>query len=143
MRTLRKILFVLLVVMNGFLTLTAILGGFSILIGINVPSVEQLSESIFKGVTIPGIALFLVVGGSALVATILLIRRSKFSILSSTIAGIIIMFFEFVEVMIIGSPAGVAQTLQIFYFGLGTLIVCLSMCIWFIDLLANPGLRSD
>ena len=47
------------------------------------------------------------------------------------------MFFEFVEVMIIGSPAGIVRTLQIFYFGLGTAITIASMGTWFLDLRLN------
>jgi len=65
----------------------------------------------FKDSSVPGLALFFIVGGSALFATILLYRKSKFAVLFSATAGIIIMFFEFVEVMIIGSPAGIARTL--------------------------------
>lgn len=139
MKAFRKILNVTLIVLTGFLALTAILGGLAILLGINVPSVEELEDSIFHGVTIPGLALLLIVGGSALLAVILLVRKSKFALPFATVAGIIIMFFEFVEVLIIGSPAGVAQTLQIFYFGLGTLMVSLAMGIWLLDLLASPG----
>jgi hypothetical protein len=131
---LKKVLNITLIVLNGFLALTAILGGLAILAGVNVPSSEELTASIFKGAAIPGIALTLIVGGSGLLATILLVRKSKYALFTSILAGIIIMFFEFVEVQIIGAPPGVAQTLQIFYFGLGTLIVGVALGIWFIDL---------
>jgi hypothetical protein len=66
-----------------------------------------------------------------------LIRKSEFAILFATTAGVIIMFFEFVEILAIGSPAGIARTLQIFYFGLGTAIVVASMGTWFLDLQSN------
>ena len=75
--------------------------------------------------------------GSALFAAILLIRKSKFALLFSTTAGIVIMFFEFVEVLVIGSPAEVARTLQILYFGVGTAIVIPALGIWFLDLLSK------
>ena len=52
-------------------------------------------------------------------------------------AGMIIMFFEFVEAQVIGSPAGIAQTLQIFYFGLGTLIVAATMLKMFLETLSD------
>jgi hypothetical protein len=68
---------------------------------------------------------------------VLLIRESWFALLASTATGVIIMFFEFVEVLVIGSPPGVARTFQVFYFGLGTVIVILSLIVWFVDLL--PG----
>jgi len=46
----------------------------------------------------------------------------------------VIMFFEFVEVMIIGSPAGPARFMQIFYFGLGTAIEIAALGTWFLGL---------
>jgi hypothetical protein len=95
-------------------------------------------NGIFNDYTIPGLSLGLIVGGSAAFAAVLLIRRSPFSTLFAATAGIIIMFFEFVEVLVIGSPAGIARNLQIFYFGLGTLIVITSMAAWFLDLRRQP-----
>ena len=137
MKQIRKALYVILVVLVVFLAVTAILGGIGILTGINVPSVEELKSSIFQGVTIPGLALLLIVGGGASWASMALIRKLKLAMPLATAAGLTILFFEFVEVLIIGSPAGVAQNLQILYFGVGTLIVAISICIWGIDLLAD------
>jgi hypothetical protein len=134
MKNIRKIAHGLLTVLTGFLALTGSAGGISLLANLNAPPVEDLQGSIFKDFTIPGLALFIIVGGSALLAAILLIRKSKFGVLSATVAGIIILFFEFVEVLVIGSPPGVAQVLQIFYFGLGIIITIVSISIWFIDL---------
>ncbi len=134
MKQTRKAAYVILTILAGFLALTAFLGGIGLLANLNAPPVEFLQGSIFKDFTIPGLALFVIVGGGALLATILLVRRSKLSVLAATVAGIIIMFFEFVEVMVIGSPAGVARALQIFYYGLGTLITIVSIGIWFLDL---------
>lgn len=134
MKQTRKAAYVILTVLTGFLALTAFLGGIGLLANINAPPVEDLQGSIFKDFTIPGLALFMIVGGSALLATILLVRKSKFAVLAATVAGIIIMFFEFVEVLVIGSPPGVAQALQFIYFGLGILIAIISIGIWFLDL---------
>jgi hypothetical protein len=44
------------------------------------------------------------------------------------------MFFEFVEVLVIGSPAGPAFALQVFYFGLGVVIMVVSLGQWFLEL---------
>lgn len=134
MITLRKILHPILVVLTGFLSLTGFAGGIGLLFNLNAPPVEQLGSSIFKDYTVPGLALFLLVGGGALLAMTLLLRKNKYGLLFANAAGIIILFFEFVEVLVIGSPAGVARTLQIFYFGLGTLIAVFVMGVWFIDL---------
>ena len=120
MMQIKKVAYMILIVLTGFLALTAFGGGIGLLANIYAPPVTDLQGSIFKDFTIPGLSLFVIVGGSALLATILLVRKSKFAVLFATVAGIIIMFFEFVEVLVIGSPPGVARALQIFYYGLGT-----------------------
>lgn len=132
-----KTLHVILIVLTAFLSLTAVLGGIALIANFNAPPVEMLQGSMFKNFTIPGLSLALIVGGSGSFAAVLLFRRSKFDILFAATAGIIIMFFEFVEVMIIGSPAGPARFMQIFYFGLGTSIVVAAMGTWFLDLRSN------
>lgn len=134
MALLRKILYSTLSILTGFLALTGFAGGLGLIFNWNAPPVEQLGNSVFTSYTVPGLALFLLVGGGALFATILLIRRNKYGLLFANTAGIIILFFEFVEVLVIGSPAGVARALQIFYFGVGTLITIFATGVWFIDL---------
>jgi len=135
----RNILNVTLIVLTIFLALTALAGGIQLLEGTYAPPVEMLSGSVFKDFTIPGLVLGVIVSGSAAFAAVLLIRKSKFAVLFAATAGIVIMFFEFVEVLVIGSPAGVARTLQILYFGMGTAIVVVSMGAWFVELKSNPG----
>jgi hypothetical protein len=49
MNRFRKVLYAILIALNIFLALTAILGGAAILAGVNVPSVEVLKGSIFRG----------------------------------------------------------------------------------------------
>jgi hypothetical protein len=99
----------------------------------------MLEGSPFRDYTIPGLALTAIVGGSALFAALLLLRKSKYATLFAATAGVIIMFFEFVEALSIGSLAGVARTLQILYFGLGTLIVLVALGLWFLDLRAEQS----
>ncbi len=97
------------------------------------PPVEMLAGSPFKSYTVPGLALFVLVGGSALVAMILMIRRHPMAALASAVAGIIIILFEIVEVMVIGSPEGISRDLQIFYFTLGGLIILLAAAFWLVN----------
>jgi len=145
MKLATKSIHVLLIVLNIFLALTAFGGGIQLLIGFYIPPVEMLNGSPFKDFTIPGLALGIIVGGSAFFAAILLIRKNKFSILASVAAGLVIMFFEFVEALIIGSPAGPARFMQILYFGMGTVIASASLGQWFFELLSNQSssLRSS
>jgi hypothetical protein len=114
MATFKKILRVVLIILTAFLALTTFLGGIGLITGVLAMSTELLQGSLFKDYTIPGLSLSIIVGSVGLVACLLLIRRNKFAILASTTAGVVIMFFEFVEVLIIGSDPGVARTLQIF-----------------------------
>jgi hypothetical protein len=133
-----KALRVILIVLTLFLTVTAFLGGIALLAGLNAPPVEMLQGSPFHNWTIPGLGLALIVAGSALFAAILLLRKSKYALLFVTTAGVIIMFFEFIEALVIGSPVGAARVMQISYFGLGTLIVVASLGMWFLELLSAP-----
>jgi hypothetical protein len=137
MRKIRKIINVSLIVLTGFLSLTSISGGIALLTGFYAPPVSQLEGTIFKSFLIPGIALSVIVGGSSFFAAMLLIYKNRFSSLISTVTGIVIMFFEFIEVLMIGSPHGAARTLQIFYFSLGTIIAIFSIFVWFIDIYLN------
>jgi hypothetical protein len=142
MNRIKKITIGVLIFLTGFLALTALIGGFALVAGLNAPPVDQLNGSIFKDYTIPGIALGLLAGGSALLAAIMLIRKNPFAPLSAVLTGIIIMSFEFIEVLVIGSPQGIARNLQIFYFGIGCIIITLSLSLLFIDLLERKLSRS-
>ena len=139
MNLLTKSIRVLLIVLTLFLSLAAFEGGIQLLIGFYTPPVEMLNGSIFKDFTIPGLALGIIVGGSALFTAILLLRKNKFSLLASVTTGVIIMFFEFVEMLVIGSPAGPARFMQIFYFGMGTIIISVSLASIFFEMLGGTN----
>ena len=133
MQLLRKTLYTFLIVLNLFLALTAIPGGFCLLTGIAAPPIDTLDGSLFSNYTIPGLALMLIVGGSALLAGIMLIRKIKYALFYSAMVGLIIMTFEFVEVLVIGAPTGVGLAMQIIYFVLGVLLVKWSLFVLYID----------
>lgn len=137
MPLLAKSIRVLLIVLMFFLALAAFEGGVQLLVGFYTPPVEMLSGSIFKDYTIPGLVLGIIVGGSALFAAILLLRKNKFAVLASISAGLIIMFFEFVEMLVIGSPAGPARFMQILFFGTGAVISAAALGQLFIGLIAD------
>ncbi len=137
MQLFNKTLYTTLIILNVFLALTAIPGGFCLLTGIAAPPIDELKGSIFKDYTIPGLALMIFVGGSALLTSIMLIRKNKYALLFSAMCGLIIMFFEFVEVLAIGSPTGAGLVMQIIYFVLGIAIVKLSFFSVFFKQLEN------
>jgi hypothetical protein len=137
MKLLSKILNVVQIILNIFLALTALAGCIQLVEGTYAPPVETLQGSLFKDFTIPGLMLGLVVGGSAAFATVLLFRRNRFAFLFSAAAGLTIMVFEFVEVMVIGSPDLISRTLQIGYISLGALLITLSLGSGFLHVLAG------
>ncbi len=123
---LHRLLRALLIVFNGFLSLTAIAGGIGLVTGLNAPPVDQLAGTVFPDYFVPGLALLVVVGGGALLTTGLLIRRHRYAPLACMLAGGAIIVFEVVEVLTFGSPEGLARTLQVFYGTLGVVIVLAS-----------------
>ena len=138
MTLLTKTIRILQIVLTLLLALAAFEGGIQLLIGFYIPPVEMLN-GVFKDFTIPGLSLGTIVGGSALTAAILSIRKNKFATLACIACGLIIMFFEFIEMLVIGSPAGPARFMQIFFFGMGTLIIAASLVSWFLELLGQPS----
>jgi len=139
MKSLRVALRVTLIPLTAFLALSAFAGGIGLFTGWNAPPLEDLEGSVFKDFTVPGVALFVIVGGAALLACVLLVRRSRWAAPIAASAGLSIMFFEFVEVLIIGSPPGIARSLQILYFGLGTAIAALAIVTWCLDVWNSAG----
>jgi len=117
----------LLLTLVAFLAITAIPGGFALLLGTYAPPTSMLEGTVFSDFTIPALTLMVAVGGGATLAMVLLVRRSRFSLLSACLVGTVLMCFEFVQVLVIGSPAGPARLMQIFYFSLGLAIVALAL----------------
>jgi hypothetical protein len=134
MYLLRSILYTTLIFLNLFLVLTALPGGFCLLTGIVAPPIDELKGFIFRDYTIPALALMIIVGGSALLAAIMLIRINKFALLLSASVGLILMIFEFVEVLAIGSPAGAGLVMQLIYFVLGVAMVKCAAVVLYLDL---------
>jgi hypothetical protein len=120
----------LLIVLDAFLAVTAVAGGIGLFTGAIAPGLDLLQGSPFGSYLIPGLALLVLVGGSALVALLWLIRQQPYGVLAAALAGIMILGFELVEVLVIGSPAGIARNLQLFYFTLGLLITIVATALW-------------
>jgi len=135
MRESGKFLRVVLLVLTMFLALTALAGGIGLLFGWNTPSPELLARSIFRNYTVPGLTLFFIVGGSAILSSVLMLRKSRYLDIVAIGTGVIIMSFEFGEVLIIGSPPGPALVMQLFYFALGSLIVIVTLGLQFFELM--------
>ena len=129
----------LLVAGAGFLGLTAVPGGVTLLLGIYSPPIDTLQGSLFSSFTIPGVALSVGVGGSALLAMVLLLRRHRLGPPSAAIAGLVIMTFEFVQVVSSGSPPGPSRVMQVLYFSVGLLLAVMAAVAMLIEIDARSS----
>ena len=117
---------VLLVIPVVFLAATSVAGGLALLMGAIAPPATLLEGSPFRTYTVPGVVLLAVVGGSAVAAGGLLLGRHALALRATVVAAAMIVSFEVVEILIIGSPPGIARNLQMFYLGLGAGIAALA-----------------
>jgi hypothetical protein len=117
-RIIRKVLIILI----SFLALNAIGGGIGLLTGLNVPPLVFLDGSPFSSYILPGLALLILVGGTAALASILIVRNHRHAWTGAVASAIAVVVFEIVEVIYIGSPEGIARNLQIFYFSYGVIL---------------------
>jgi hypothetical protein len=129
----RRIATGLLVTLDTFLAVTAVGGGIGLLTGAIAPGTDLLQGSPFSSYLVPGMALLILVGGSAILAIALMLRFRQLGELASAVAGMMIMGFELVEIVVIGSEAGIARNLQLFYISLGLLISILGAGMWMSD----------
>jgi hypothetical protein len=86
----------------AFGALNAFAGGYYGLSGAPGVPVEWLEGSPFSDYTIPSLILFIVVGGSLLVASVTVFTRSRFARFSALTAGAIVLVWIAVQVAIIG-----------------------------------------
>jgi hypothetical protein len=77
-------------------------GGYYALSGAKDIPVEWLKESPFPDYFIPGLFLFLVIGGSALLAGIAVFKRHRLARRAALFCGVIVLLWILIQVMIIG-----------------------------------------
>ena len=122
-----------LVVLNAFVAFTAIYGAIFV-----VPTIplEWLKYGPFTDYTVPALALGILVGGSATLATILMLVRARFGAVATIGAGAMIIGFELVEIGVVGftlikyDASQLQAWLQVFYLALGSLQVLFGYRLW-------------
>ncbi len=126
-----------LTMLDGLLGGTAVLGGVALLFGwLGIP-LELLADSPFMSYTMPALALIVLVGGSGVLATVLLLRRSAAALAVSGVAGLIIVVFEMVELRVIGF-----SWLLALYVVLGLAILALAAGLWLAGRNAAGGVTA-
>lgn len=111
-----------LLIIQGFVALTAIVGGAAMVAsslnddlgGVIALSPEYLQGSPFTSYLIPGVLLGAVLGGLHLVAFLMLLRRHRWAQFIAAVAGFGVLIWIFVQMMFI--PFSVLQAV---YFGAG------------------------
>ena len=123
----KRYLFIITIALTGFIGLTAIAGGVAILAGAEDFPMEWLEGSIFEDYTIPALILSIVVGGSALVATILLIRKHKLAPGVTMLAGIIMIGQIAGELIILKQEPSGPTGIEFIYGALGLVVLGLGV----------------
>ena len=127
---------IILLVIELFVGIWAVIGGVGLVTGsmafLQMP-VSYLDGTPFSDYTIPGLVLLLIVGGSWLFAAATILTKREIGVLASALAGLILIGFEVVEVVIIDRdpatlPTAVPQ--QILMAALGLLSVGLAAFLW-------------
>lgn len=119
-------------VLTGFIALTAMGGGIALLMGAEDERfpLAWLQGTPFPDYTLPALLLAIVVGGSALVACITIFTGHNLGLFAAMLAGLIMVGYIIVEVLILKQvPPGPTVT-EYLYFGLGLVIFVLAGYLW-------------
>ena len=109
-----------------FIAVSAIAGCWGLLGGGVVFPAEWLIGTPFTAYTVPALILGLVVGGSALVAGLLLLLRHPLAPVAALGAGLIQVGWIVGEVLLVGSEPGIMLNLQVLYLVAGTSLAVLA-----------------
>ncbi|MBP8292907.1 MAG: hypothetical protein KAX65_09045 [Caldilineaceae bacterium] len=121
---------IIIAVLAGFIALTAIGGGIAILTGVDPFPPAWLAGTPFTDYTIPALLLAIGVGGSALLAALLVLRPGRAGILATLAAGLIMAGYIVGEVLILKQTPPGPTWIELLYFGLGLTIFALGAYLW-------------
>jgi hypothetical protein len=132
-----EVMRIALVAIAAFIATSAIEGGVAVLGGVvfgyKLP-LAWLAGTPFSDYTIPGLALAIVLGGSALLAAATIFIHREWAVLVSVAAGLMMVGFLVVEIISIDSKLGnalpTALSIQRFYFVLGLALSGLAGYLW-------------
>ena len=113
----------LLLLLGGFVALTAIGGGVTMATGIDPLPREWLTGTPFGTFLLPGVLLAVLVGGSAAIATYAVGTNPSAGALLSVVAGGLLMAWIVVEVLLLNQPSWTLT--EGIYFAIGAAMVVL------------------
>lgn len=127
-----------LIVLESFIGLCALAGGIAIMTGAfgfdQWLPLSFLDGTPFTDYTVPGLVLFLVVGGGMVLAATTVAIQREWTVLLSAAMGLVMVGFETIEALAIDrNPQAVVPptiVLQVLMAGLGLAIVGLAASLW-------------
>ena len=125
----------ILVALAAFMALTTIAGAIFVVPAMPRSVLHQGVLALFPDFTIPALALGILCGGSALVALVTLIVRPRIGALACVVAGLFMIVFELVEIVVVGftplqSPDQFPAWLQVIYLLIGGVLAALGARLW-------------
>jgi hypothetical protein len=125
-----------LMFLDAFVVLSALGGGFALIGGTDAYPREWLQGSPFSSYVVPALILGLAVGGSAAISGIVMLRRPVIGAQLSSLAGLVLLAFIAVEVMLLhqnGAATSPRSTTELVFASAGLAMV----------LLGPPAARSE
>lgn len=124
-----------IVALTAFTALTTIQGAIFVVPTMPRTVLHKGVLALFPDFTIPALALGILCGGSALVALVTVLVRPWVGALASVVAGMFMIVFELVEIMVVGftpvqTPDQFPAWLQVVYLAVGGALVILGARLW-------------
>jgi len=127
-----KALRIVVGVLTAFVALTAVGGGIVLLTGAEgtrFPS-TWLDSTPFSSYVLPGLILGAIVGGSALIATVIVFRGRHTGAVALMTSGVLLAGFVSVEALILKQVPHGPTPIEIFYFVIGASIFGVAAYLW-------------
>jgi hypothetical protein len=113
-----------------FIVVSAVAGGVGLISGGLPFPLEWLAGTPFSTYVVPGAFLALIVGGSALVAAALMLRKDPLAVPVALGAGVIQVGWIVGELLLVGTRGDVMAWLQAIYFVAGAILAFLAVHLW-------------
>lgn len=120
-----------LTVTDAFVALTASGGGIALMTGLEGARfpLAMLDGTPFDSYVLPGLLLAAVVGGSATIATLAMLRNPELGAALSQLAGIVMVGWIIGEMVLLDQPVEPTMT-EIVYLVLGLVMILVGMLLW-------------
>jgi hypothetical protein len=112
---------------------STVLGGLTIALGVDTFPHEWLAGSPFADYVVPGLILALVVGGTAVAATVAIVRSARVGAIVSAVAGVVLAGWIVGEVLILnqnGAETSPRSPVEAIFFVLGLAMLALGLVLW-------------